>query len=178
VSSSQDAVRECMVIAIATLTYNCHSRHGLFRLLLDLPLSCICKYFGSPNMILLSLESARCHTCFPQRLISHVGSHVRTSPSSLSSTFFKLLIAKISFDRVLESLTCLWWLISFALLANDASNLNNLESLSVSDYGVTVNVGDYLPSKYITALSCEKAAAGLGALEWLLFVITLVMFGT
>jgi len=111
-----------------------------------------------------------------------VGSHVRISlssfPSALSSTFFELLITKISFDRVLEILTCLWWLVSFALLANDASSLNNLESLSISYYGVTEDVGDYLPSKYKTALSCEKAAAGLGALEWLLFVITLVMFGT
>jgi len=133
-------------------------------------------------MTLLNLESAQSHTRFPQQLISHVGSHVRISPSSfpssLSSTFFKLLIAKIAFHRGLEILTCLWWLISFALLANDASNLNNLESLSVSDYGVTVDVGDYLPSKYKTALSCEKAAAGLGALEWLLFIVTLVMFGT
>jgi hypothetical protein len=168
--------------AIATLTYNNPSRHGLFRLQLDLPLSCIRKYFGSPNIILLNRESARSHTRFPQRLISHVGSHVRISlssfPSSLSSTFFELLIAKISFDRVLEILTCLWWLISFALLANDASNLNNLESLSLGDYGITGDVGDHLSSKYKTALDCEKAAAGLGALEWLLFVITLVMFGT
>lgn len=88
------------------------------------------------------------------------------------------MIAKIAFDRGLEILTCIWWLISFALLANDASNLNNIDNYSVNDYGVRVDVWDYLPSKYKTALNCEKAAAGLGALEWLLFVITLVMFGT
>jgi hypothetical protein len=82
----------------------------------------------------------------------------------------------MAFDRGLEILTCLWWLISFALLADDASNLNTLENLSVSGYGGTVS--DYLPSKYKRALDCEKGAAGLGALEWLLFVITLVMFGT
>jgi hypothetical protein len=34
----------------------------------------------------------------------------------------------------------------------------------------------YLPSGFSRAINCSKAAAGLGALEWLLFVITLAVF--
>lgn len=64
------------------------------------------------------------------------------------------------------------------MLANDAANLSTIESYSINYAGYHLSINDYLPSKYTAALACEKAAAGIGALEWLLFVITLVIFST
>lgn len=66
----------------------------------------------------------------------------------------------------IEILLNIFWLSSWAVLASEASSIGNFEHY----------LGSYtrlLPSGYRNALNCVKAAAVLGALEWVLFCITL-----
>lgn len=64
------------------------------------------------------------------------------------------------------------------MLASEASAWGVVEGYSYIDaFGNTVNVDSYLPTNWNAAINCAKASAGLGALEWVLFIITLVMFG-
>lgn len=72
------------------------------------------------------------------------------------------------------------WLAGWAVLAHNASDLAEAEKY-LGDYGA---YSDFIPddvkseiNKTKTAIDCVKAAAGLGALEWLLFIVTLVFFG-
>ncbi|KAL1900973.1 hypothetical protein Sste5346_002035 [Sporothrix stenoceras] len=65
-----------------------------------------------------------------------------------------------------EILLNIFWLSSWAVLASEATSIGDLEHY----------LGSYkslLPSGYRNALNCVKAAAALGALEWVLFCITL-----
>jgi hypothetical protein len=72
----------------------------------------------------------------------------------------------------LESVTTLFWLITFAVLASEASGM------STTYYPVLFgDITAYLPGDFVRAVNCSKASAGLGALEWLLFVLTLVCVG-
>jgi len=77
----------------------------------------------------------------------------------------------------LEILTVIFWLVTWALLASEASVWSDYESTSYTVYGHTYTTSNYLPPKWKTAIDCAKASAGIGALEWVLFVITLVFFG-
>ena len=58
----------------------------------------------------------------------------------------------------------IWWLCTWAVLASDASALN-----SAFIFG--------FHNSFSSAVDCVKASAGLGALVWLLFLVTLVFFG-
>jgi hypothetical protein len=82
--------------------------------------------------------------------------------------------ANIIIDSAAEVLTVIFWLATWALLASEASAFIT----SFTEDGITIDLEPYYPSKWKTAINCTKASAGLGALEWVLFIITLVFFGT
>lgn len=69
-----------------------------------------------------------------------------------------------------EGLTCVWWLVSFSLLASEASALADLESYTGFIFYITYNI----TGRTRVAIDCTKAAAGIGALEWILFVTSLI----
>jgi hypothetical protein len=85
-----------------------------------------------------------------------------------TSALFLSSIYNYYVQLALEGLATLWWLVTWALLASEASSWN------VYDWDFGFN---YLPKGWKTAIICTKAAAGLGALEWILFCYTLVAFG-
>ncbi|OAA59586.1 hypothetical protein SPI_05784 [Niveomyces insectorum RCEF 264] len=66
-----------------------------------------------------------------------------------------------------EILVNIFWLCSWAVLASEAASIGDLESLFGS------GILRFLPTEYRNALNCVKAAAGIGALEWVLFCVTL-----
>jgi len=72
-----------------------------------------------------------------------------------------------------EVLTVIFWLATWALLASEASAFITSYTLD----GITIDLESYYPSNWKAAIDCTKASAGLGALEWVLFIITLVFFG-
>jgi hypothetical protein len=69
----------------------------------------------------------------------------------------------------LEITTNIFWLTTFALLAEEAAGWS-----IVGDFGLN----PYLPSNWDSAIATTKAAAALGALNWALFILTVVSFGT
>jgi len=71
----------------------------------------------------------------------------------------------------LEIVTTIFWLSTFALLAEEAAAWD-----WVGDDFEGLGVYDVYP-KWHSAISATKAAAGLGALVWLSFVATLIIFG-
>jgi len=70
----------------------------------------------------------------------------------------------------LEIVTVIFWLSTFALLAEEAAAWD-----WVGDFG-GIGIDEIYP-KWSSAIAATKAAAGLGALAWLSFVVTLVIFG-
>ena len=70
-------------------------------------------------------------------------------------------------QTILETLTMIWWLVTWALLASEVASWNFYDGFKFS----------YLSHEGKTSILCAKIAAGLGALEWLLFSITLVVSG-
>jgi hypothetical protein len=96
--------------------------------------------------------------------------------TSTPSADVRIPSANIIINSIIEILTVIFWLSTWALLASEASGFVT----SVTLEGYTYDVGSYLPShlNWSTAIACTKAAAGLGALEWVLFVVTLVFLGT
>lgn len=66
-----------------------------------------------------------------------------------------------------EILINIFWLCSWAVLASEAASVGDLEDYIGSYYY------RYLPSSYKSALNALKASAALGAIEWVLFCITL-----
>jgi len=70
----------------------------------------------------------------------------------------------------LEIVTTIFWLSTFALLAEEAAAWDVF-----GDFG-GLGIGAVYP-KYNSAIAATKAAAGLGALVWLSFVVTLIVFG-
>jgi len=77
-----------------------------------------------------------------------------------------------------EITTVIFWLVTFALLAQEAaafdviSGAENDINQGLSDTGVQI-----IWPNWKAAINSTKAAAGLGALTWLLFIITLIVFG-
>ena len=71
----------------------------------------------------------------------------------------------------------IWWLVTFAVLAYDASVLSPLATDldGLSDFFIGDARGIYQHLK--TATNLLKASAGIAALEWLLFVASLVFLG-
>jgi len=73
-----------------------------------------------------------------------------------------------------EFLTTVWWLSTFAVLASEASSLNifeqDIDELNAESDGEV----DGLFKGTKTAIDSLKGAAGIGALEWVLFVVSLV----
>ena len=102
----------------------------------------------------------------------------------------------------LEILTVIFWLVDFALLANAASQWNSLSNDFSTlngdingNYGTgniysrqdlsginTTGIPNYSIDSFIphatAAIGSTKGAAALGAINWLLFVITLIAFGS
>jgi len=66
----------------------------------------------------------------------------------------------------LECLTTLWWLVTVAILGSEAST-----------WDFVTGVDPYLPTNWNSAINAAKSSPGMSALEWILFVITLITFG-
>jgi len=92
---------------------------------------------------------------------------------STASADVRIPSANINIDSAAEILTVIFWLATWALLASEASAFIT----SFTGDGITIDLESYYPSNWKTAINCTKASAGLGALEWVLFIITLVFFG-
>jgi hypothetical protein len=84
----------------------------------------------------------------------------------------------IAINSGVEVVTTLWWLVTWALLASEARAWDIVESYTYVDASGNVQTIDSaLPANWKAAIDCAKASAGIGALEWVLFIITLVMLG-
>ncbi|KAH8895901.1 hypothetical protein GQ53DRAFT_819860 [Thozetella sp. PMI_491] len=75
-------------------------------------------------------------------------------------------------ELAIEAVTCLWWLVSFALLASEASAISDLNSYAA--YAFFINNGIYQAT--LLAIAMVKAAAGVSAAVWILSVVNLVFF--
>ena len=87
-------------------------------------------------------------------------------------------------NSAVEALTVIFWLATWASLASAASQLSGAYYSPTADaatLGIDVgtyvnsalgNYGNYL-SDIRTAVNCIKASAALGALEWVLFCVSL-----
>ncbi|KAI6381332.1 hypothetical protein MCOR25_001264 [Pyricularia grisea] len=80
------------------------------------------------------------------------------------------LIYNIWGQLAVEILSVIFWLASWAALAADAAAIGDYESA----YTGRGRLG--LSNDFKTGSSCIKASAALGALQWVLFVVTLVFF--
>lgn len=69
----------------------------------------------------------------------------------------------------LEITTNIFWLTTFALLAEEVAGWN-----IVGDFGFN----PFLPRNWNSAIGATKGATALGAINWFLFIVTLVSFGT
>jgi hypothetical protein len=94
--------------------------------------------------------------------------------TSTPSADVRIPSANIIIDSAAEILTVIFWLATWALLASEASAFITSYTLD----GITIDLESYYPSNWKAAIDCTKASAGLGALEWVLFIVTLVFFGT
>lgn len=70
----------------------------------------------------------------------------------------------------LECTTNLFWLVTFALLAQESAAWNEVDNF----LGGIIND---IFARDKRAIQCTKAAAGIGALNWALFILTLSVFG-
>lgn len=70
----------------------------------------------------------------------------------------------------LEVLSAIWWLCTWAVLASEASSLSIFDSFHFW--------GRYGAGSFRSAIDCIKASAALGAILWVLFVVTLGFFVT
>ncbi|KAH8745628.1 hypothetical protein BGZ57DRAFT_227798 [Hyaloscypha finlandica] len=68
----------------------------------------------------------------------------------------------------LEIATNIFWLTTFALLAEEAAGWS-----IVGDFGLDT----FLPKNWNAAIGATKAGAALGAINWALFIATLISFG-
>jgi len=91
----------------------------------------------------------------------------------------------------LEFLTVIFWLSTFALLAdegkwwsllqtaiNEEKQAEQLSGLNSTDFSDTPGLSGVLSdfSKEESGIKCSRAAIGLSALTWLLFVVTFIVF--
>ncbi|KAI6323554.1 hypothetical protein MCOR34_001807 [Pyricularia oryzae] len=87
------------------------------------------------------------------------------------------LIYNIWGQLAVEILSVIFWLASWAALAADAASLGEYERMYTGDAVFTgTGRSSGVPNDFKTGSSCTKAAAALGALQWVLFVVTLVFF--
>jgi hypothetical protein len=99
----------------------------------------------------------------------------KPSPSTVTYCEIQIFVTPLFFPQAynywahlgLEIVTNIFWLSNFALLADEAAGWD-----VVDDFGLDV----FLPPNWNSAIAATKAAAGLGALEWALFIVTLVTF--
>jgi len=79
-----------------------------------------------------------------------------------------------------ETLACIFWLATWATLARDAATIQPTRYYVVA--GVVASGNSYyidnITPHWIEAIQCLRASAVLGALEWVLFCISLGCFGT
>ncbi|TLS23386.1 uncharacterized protein PpBr36_06470 [Pyricularia pennisetigena] len=89
--------------------------------------------------------------------------------------FISILIVPLIYNiwgqLAVEILSVIFWLASWAALAADAAAIGDYESVYGSR-GRTAGI----TNDFSTGSGCIKASAALGALEWILFVVTLVFF--
>lgn len=99
------------------------------------------------------------------------------------STFFAPVAYNKYIHLVLECLAVIFWLSAFASLATIATLSTLTSGLTTPGLTSPVCVGNYCVDKrdYTTDITnyvnATKAAAALGAIEWALFVGTLISFG-
>jgi hypothetical protein len=91
-------------------------------------------------------------------------------------------------------LSVIFWLATFALLADEGKYwsaiqyeinfIKQTESEFPDDFpggnlpdGISLGLGTSSISKIENALKCSRAAEGLSVINWILFVITLIVFG-
>jgi len=85
----------------------------------------------------------------------------------------------------LEFLTTVFWLTTFALLANESSiwtdEINALKAVKNYDNDIQAATGIHIPgtsfNKAETAAKTSRAATAFAALDWILFMVTLIAFG-
>lgn len=82
----------------------------------------------------------------------------------MTKFFLGTLVADNYIPSGAEALTVIWWLVTWALLASEASFWT----------GISLR---FAPSGFRSAIACIKASAGLGALVWLMFLASLAFLG-
>jgi hypothetical protein len=98
------------------------------------------------------------------------------SPSNSTDFEIQILAAPLFFPEAynywahlgLEITTNIFWLTTFALLAEEAAGWS-----IVGDFGLDT----LLPGNWNAAIGATKAGAALGAINWALFIATLISFG-
>lgn len=98
------------------------------------------------------------------------------SPSNSTDFEIQILAAPLFFPEAynywahlgLEITTNIFWLTTFALLAEEAAGWS-----IVGDFGLDT----FLPKNWNAAIGATKAGAALGAINWALFIATLISFG-
>jgi len=78
----------------------------------------------------------------------------------------------------IEIVTVIFWLSTFALLAEESAAWNDVEGVvdAANSIDGQFGVNEVFPN-FNSAINATKAATGLAALNWLLFVATLILFG-
>lgn len=83
-------------------------------------------------------------------------------------------------NRPLEFLTMLWWLVTFALLADKVKffealqdSIEDAKDYYDNDHGFDTSSVD----NELAASKCSRAATGLACIVWLLFTVTLGFVG-
>jgi hypothetical protein len=95
---------------------------------------------------------------------------------SISSLSLNLL----NIHSALEILTTTFWLTTFALLAQESQAWDAAQSIldEVNGLGAYEGVHIAVWSKAESAIKASKAATAFAALNWVLFLVTLFVFGT
>lgn len=80
---------------------------------------------------------------------------------------------------VLECLSVIFWLSTFASIAVLATTYSIFDNYYYGSYGGTIYYKrNAIQARAVDIAGCYKGAAALGAIEWALFIGTLITFGT
>lgn len=75
---------------------------------------------------------------------------------------------------VLECLSVIFWLSTFASIAVLATGYSIIDAYA---YGTIYYKRGAIQARYVDIAGCYKGAAALGAIEWALFIGTLITYG-